>query len=164
MTFCYTADNHGQYNETNFVDRIVALVFAISCQATCLATFGKKKKTLEPFLDLCVSSLRRGHANLLCIVPILSDVRRHDIGQTTHIYTVFSPRIYSYGQNFNFPKTIYTPHYSSPCICSRSSEMPRDKVSGKFLESCSTYCTSCSTAVPQIMQYSSTVIFASCVL
>ena len=27
-----------------------------------------------PFLDLCVSSLRRGHANLLCIVPILSDV------------------------------------------------------------------------------------------
>jgi len=32
---------------------------------------------LEPFLDLCVSSLRRGHANLLCIVPILSDfVRR----------------------------------------------------------------------------------------
>ena len=24
-------------------------------------------------LDLCVSSLRRGHANLLCIVPILSD-------------------------------------------------------------------------------------------
>ena len=24
------------------------------------------------FLDLCVSSLRRGHANLLCIVPILT--------------------------------------------------------------------------------------------
>ncbi len=31
-------------------------------------------KKFEPFLDLCVSSLRRGHANLLCIVPILSDV------------------------------------------------------------------------------------------
>ena len=28
----------------------------------------------EYFLDLCVSSLRRGHANLLCIVPILTDV------------------------------------------------------------------------------------------
>jgi hypothetical protein len=27
-----------------------------------------------PFLDLCVSSLRRGHANLLCIIPILSHV------------------------------------------------------------------------------------------
>jgi hypothetical protein len=26
------------------------------------------------FLDLCVSSLREGHANLLCIVPILTDV------------------------------------------------------------------------------------------
>ena len=31
---------------------------------------GKKLVTL---LDLCVSSLRRGHANLLCIVPILTD-------------------------------------------------------------------------------------------
>ena len=28
---------------------------------------------LVTLLDLCVSSLRRGHANLLCIVPILSD-------------------------------------------------------------------------------------------
>ena len=33
-----------------------------------------KEKILEPFLDLCVSSLREGHANLLCIVPILTDV------------------------------------------------------------------------------------------
>ena len=30
-------------------------------------------KTLVSLLDLCVSSLRRGHANLLCIVPILTD-------------------------------------------------------------------------------------------
>ena len=28
---------------------------------------------LGTLLDLCVSSLRRGHANLLCIVPTLSD-------------------------------------------------------------------------------------------
>ena len=34
----------------------------------------KHEKILEPFLDLCVSSLREGHANLLCIVPILTDV------------------------------------------------------------------------------------------
>ena len=34
----------------------------------------KGRKILEPFLDLCVSSLREGHANLLCIVPILTDV------------------------------------------------------------------------------------------
>ena len=35
----------------------------------------KKSSTL---LDLCVSSLRRGHANLLCIVPILTDVPRKE--------------------------------------------------------------------------------------
>jgi len=29
---------------------------------------------LEKFLDLCVSSLREGHASLLCIVPIVTDV------------------------------------------------------------------------------------------
>jgi hypothetical protein len=36
----------------------------------------KNVKKFGPFLDLCVSSLRRGHANLLCIVPILSDVSK----------------------------------------------------------------------------------------
>jgi len=35
----------------------------------------KGQKSLKPFLNLCVSSLRRGHANLLCIVPNLSYVR-----------------------------------------------------------------------------------------
>ena len=29
--------------------------------------------TMLTLLDLCVSSLRRGHANLLCLVPILTD-------------------------------------------------------------------------------------------
>ena len=34
-------------------------------------------KDISTLLDLCVSSLRRGHPNLLCIVPILTeDVRR----------------------------------------------------------------------------------------
>ena len=38
-------------------------------------------------LDLCVSSLRRGHANLLCIVPILTDdPRRESDIYTHHIY------------------------------------------------------------------------------
>ena len=37
--------------------------------------FSKKLFTL---LDLCVSSLRRGHANLLCIVPILTDDPRRE--------------------------------------------------------------------------------------
>jgi hypothetical protein len=33
----------------------------------------KFREKLVTLLDLCVSSLRRGHANLLCIVPILTD-------------------------------------------------------------------------------------------
>ena len=35
-------------------------------------------KKLVSLLDLCVSSLRRGHANLLCIVPILTDDPRRE--------------------------------------------------------------------------------------
>ena len=34
----------------------------------------KKKKNGRTFPRVAVSSLRRGHANLLCIVPILTDV------------------------------------------------------------------------------------------
>ena len=33
----------------------------------------KCQKNCDTLLDLSVSSLRRGHANLLCIVPILAD-------------------------------------------------------------------------------------------
>ena len=33
----------------------------------------RRKKKVWYILDLCVSSLRRGHANLLCIVPIFAD-------------------------------------------------------------------------------------------
>ena len=36
------------------------------------------RKKLFTLLDLCVSSLRRGHANLLCIVPILTDDPRRE--------------------------------------------------------------------------------------
>ena len=35
-------------------------------------------KKFGTLLDLCVSSLRRGHANLLCIVPILTDDPRRE--------------------------------------------------------------------------------------
>ena len=39
-------------------------------------------KKFGTLLDLCVSSLRRGHANLLYIVPILTDdPRRESIGK-----------------------------------------------------------------------------------
>ena len=36
----------------------------------------QKAKKMDRFLDLCVSSLRRGHANLLCIVPNFVNVFR----------------------------------------------------------------------------------------
>ena len=36
----------------------------------------KSQKNCDTLLDVSVSSLRRGHANLLCIVPILADVPR----------------------------------------------------------------------------------------
>ena len=35
-------------------------------------------KEMFTLLDLCVSSLRRGHANLFCIVPILTDDPRRE--------------------------------------------------------------------------------------
>ena len=42
---------------------------------------------LFTLLDLCVSSLRRGHANLLCIVPILThDPRRESYMLCIYIY------------------------------------------------------------------------------
>ena len=40
--------------------------------------FAERFKKLFTLLDLCVSSLRRGHANLLCIVPILTDDPRRE--------------------------------------------------------------------------------------
>merc|ERR1711940_456013 len=42
-------------------------------QQTTVALACGQAKNLVTLLDVCVSSLRRGHANLLCIVPILSD-------------------------------------------------------------------------------------------
>ena len=55
-------------------------------------------KKLVTFLDLCVcvcvSSLRRGHANLLCIVPILSnDPRRESTGQGVKKVLTLHPSI-----------------------------------------------------------------------
>ena len=45
-----------------------------SLSVTALPQLCRYYLSWGPFLDLCVSSLHRGHANLLCIVPILSDV------------------------------------------------------------------------------------------
>ena len=48
-------------------------------------TLSTNQKKLFTLLDLCVSSLRRGHANLLCIVPILTDDPRRESNEVhTH--------------------------------------------------------------------------------
>ena len=44
----------------------------------CCKQRSRKTKKLFTLLDLCVSSLRRGHANLLCIVPTLTDDPRRE--------------------------------------------------------------------------------------
>ena len=46
-------------------------------RAECNRALASAKKWYT-LLDLCVSSLRRGHANLLCIVPILTDDPRRE--------------------------------------------------------------------------------------
>jgi hypothetical protein len=47
-------------------------------------TRARNRKKIRTLLDLCVSSLRRGHANLLCIVPILSDDPRRESNMLLH--------------------------------------------------------------------------------
>ena len=52
----------------------------------------KTSKKSSTLLDLCVSSLCRGHANLLCIVPILTDVPRKESktnGPQTPMFTCY---------------------------------------------------------------------------
>ena len=49
---------------------------------------------LFTLLDLCVSSLRRGHANLLCIVPILTDDPRRESSWRRHWYIISHDAIY----------------------------------------------------------------------
>jgi len=44
-----------------------------AARATIASSSKGNKKEMFALLDLSVSSLRRGHANLLCIVPILMD-------------------------------------------------------------------------------------------
>lgn len=50
----------------------------------------KEKKKLGPLLELCVSSLRRGHTNLLCIVPILSDVSEETLDRPPGQYNILA--------------------------------------------------------------------------
>lgn len=48
----------------------------------------KAGQKIDTLLDLCVSSLRRGHANLLCIVPILTDDPRRESNNVSRSSTI----------------------------------------------------------------------------
>ena len=52
------------------------------------------QKKFDTILDFCVSSLRRGHANLLCIVPILTDDSEEN-PKTSRVETVRAPPLCS---------------------------------------------------------------------
>ena len=60
----------------------------VSLMRGCTADAPNQKK-LFTLLDLCVSSLRRGHANLLCIVPILTDDPRRESSRIMHCSAQF---------------------------------------------------------------------------
>ena len=55
----------------------------------------KKEKKKRFLLDLCVSSLRRGHANLLCFVPNLTDDLFRDSESCSSVCVRFGARQHS---------------------------------------------------------------------
>ena len=85
---------------------LLVLLFFLVCYKRCLgfadcgrgrelgrksgARAGQAEQKIDTLLDLRVSSLRRGHANLLCIVPILADDPRG-------VPTVYPPQVYKDG-------------------------------------------------------------------
>ena len=52
----------------------------LHCEDACRMCTPKGQKMVR-FLELCVSSLRRGHANLLCIVPNFVNVFGFPLGR-----------------------------------------------------------------------------------
>ena len=62
---------------------IIKISEKIERQSQDKCNFGVKMKKIWNASRICVSSLRRGHANLLCIVPILVYV----LPLSEHVYT-----------------------------------------------------------------------------
>ena len=69
-------------------DRTVFSSRALRSACAVCRTTNATNSILFTLLDLCVSSLHRGHANLLCIVPILTDdPRRESVQPTAYVCT-----------------------------------------------------------------------------
>ena len=58
--------------------RLIVVVVRFLFAASALRVIGLLMFMLFSLLDLFVSSLRRGHANILCIVPSLTDDPRRE--------------------------------------------------------------------------------------
>ena len=63
-------------------------------QRLLLTSLVSNQQYLEPFLDLCVSSLREGHADLLCIVHILTDVAKYENNESISDVHVLGGRLW----------------------------------------------------------------------
>ena len=57
---------------------LIFQAFATVCDRLWPSVSVSDEQKTVTLLDLCVSSLRRGHSNLLCIVPILTDDPRRE--------------------------------------------------------------------------------------
>ena len=73
--FKHLTKNNEWNNEQNFKwEYLLSLLLKTYMWSVYWVIGGEKcQKNGDTLLDMCVSSLRRGHANLLCIVPILAD-------------------------------------------------------------------------------------------
>jgi len=83
---CKCKSNPNQKLQRNQPLCLLVLVVPNNQKKQTHQTKGKhsNQKKLVTLLDLCVSSLRRGRANLLCIVPILSDDPEGNPGFAAH--------------------------------------------------------------------------------
>ena len=108
--------------------------FAVYTAACCTRTNLRGKRSclkLGTLLDLCVSSLRRGHANIICMVPILLDDPRRESKETLlttcpHKHTLNCTKRTHNHPACPLPLTMATkphlPHsWLLPCTCCRAS-------------------------------------------
>ena len=76
-------------------------------------TYDASREKMFTLLDLCVSSLRRGHANLLCIVPSLTDDPRRESTPQTYDKKLLDKKSWVKNHSFWDPNLMH--HVKNPC-------------------------------------------------
>ena len=101
----------------------------------------------------CVSSLHGGHANLLCIVPILSDVPKDNMLDTAwYIYGQDTMRIHRTSYRTIVHRTMYRTTYQRPCqVMYHVSPMGHGHAPGTGQEA-HTHCRSTGVQCPSSLQ------------